>query len=347
MMKPINLTERQKLLLTLVIHEYTRLAAPISSNHLVKDYALNMSSATVRNELVELTELGFLRQPHTSSGREPTEEGYRYFVGHLLRKTDLPIGTRHTITHQFYQMRNDVEEWMRLAASVLAQQSHAVSLVTAPHPTRAVFKHLELISTRGHQVLMVLVMAGGEICQRLITLNESENQEDLSETANQLNRLFYSKGANEIRRLVHQLSELNQFVADIVATEFEKVNTSVAGELYLDGLAYVMSEPEFVESEEMRRSVQILQEPSSLQDLLSQSALTDQFDGVQVFIGSEGAIEELSQCSIVLARYGSPGQTTGTLGVLGPMRMYYGRSISTVSFLSNLLSNLVSDTLLN
>jgi heat-inducible transcriptional repressor len=344
-MHTLNLTERQKLLLTLVIHEYTRLAAPISSNHLVKDYGLNMSSATVRNELAELTNLGFLRQPHTSSGRIPTEEGYRYFVGRLLQKTNLPVATRHTITHQFYQMRNDVEQWMRLAASVLAQQSHAASLVTAPHPTRAVFKHLELISTRGRQVLMVLVMAGGEICQRLITLDEPENQENLSVTANHLTGLFYSKGANEIRPLVHHLSELDQFIGDIVATEIEKVNTSVAGEIYLDGLAYVMSEPEFVESEEMRRSVQILQEPSSLQDLLSHTVLTDKADGVQVLIGSEGAIEELSQCSIVLARYGAPGQTTGTLGVLGPMRMYYGRSISTVSFLSNLLSNLVTETL--
>ncbi len=167
------------MLLTLVVHEYTRTAVPVGSQSLVEHYHLDLSSATVRNELAALEDMGYLRQPHTSAGRSPTEDGYRYFVSQLLQQTDLPAETRRTISHQFYQMRNDSDQWMRLAASVLANQSRGVSLVTAPRPENAVLKHLELISTRGRQVLMVMVMAGGEIHQKIFSLNETYSQEQL------------------------------------------------------------------------------------------------------------------------------------------------------------------------
>jgi heat-inducible transcriptional repressor len=105
-----ELTERQKVLLTLVIHDYIKTAQPVGSEHLVENYLLDMSSATVRNEMVALTEMGYLRKPHTSAGRVPSEEGYRYFVGRLLNQTELPANTRRTISHQFYQSRQDVEQ---------------------------------------------------------------------------------------------------------------------------------------------------------------------------------------------------------------------------------------------
>jgi heat-inducible transcriptional repressor len=156
-----DLSDRQKLILTLVITDYIETAQPVGSGYIVDHWGLDVSSATVRNELVALTDMGYLRQPHTSAGREPTEDGYRYFVRQLMGHTDLPAPTKQTITHQFYQAGADVDLWMRLAASVLAHQSQAASLVTAPHPERSIFKHLELIGTRGRQVLMVLVLSGG------------------------------------------------------------------------------------------------------------------------------------------------------------------------------------------
>ena len=155
-----ELTERQKLILALVIRDYIETAQPVGSKHLPEAYDLDVCSATVRNEMLALTDMGYLRQPHTSAGRVPTEEGYRYFVRQLMGQTELPATTKRTITHQFYQAGHDVDRWMRLAASVLAHQSQAASLVTAPHPEQARFKHLELIGTSGRQVLMVLVLVG-------------------------------------------------------------------------------------------------------------------------------------------------------------------------------------------
>ncbi len=342
-----ELTERQKFLLTLVVHEYIKSAAPVGSQHLVEHYHLDMSSATVRNELGVLTEMGYLRQPHTSAGRVPSEEGYRYFVGRLLQETHLPDATRRTITHQFYQMRNDVDQWMRLSASVLAHQSRAASLVTAPHPETARFKHVELIATRGRQILMVLVMVGGEIHQRIVTVIEPTPQEALSMIANKLTHLFEHKDTEAIRELRSLLQGLEVEATDWILTEMDQSNTQFAGEVYLDGVSNVLAEPEFIGSETAHRALRVLEERSRLQDLLSRTVATSSTGGIQVLIGGEGTSEDLREFSIVLARYGTPGLISGTLGVVGPMRMSYGRAISTIRFLASLLSELVTDTLVD
>jgi heat-inducible transcriptional repressor len=342
-------SERQRFLLALIVHEYAQTAAPIGSRYLVDHYNLDMSSATVRNELAALTEMGYLRQPHTSAGRVPTEEGYRYFVGRLMQETSLPDAVRHTITHQFYQTSgNDVDQWMRLAASVLAYQSRAASLVTAPHPDVTRLKHLELISTRGRQVLMVVVIVGGEIRQRFITLEEPVTQEQLSVAADQITRACQDRDARGVRAMRGALSGL---ALDVIAPLIEALGQSdqtAAGEVYLDGLSNVLAEPEFANSEEARRALRVLEERSMLQDLLARTVLTSgSVGGVQVLIGGEGGWDDLRQSSLVLGRYGVPGLATGTLGVLGPMRMAYGRTISTMRFLSGLLSNLVAETLVD
>ena len=159
----LELSERQKNLLLIIIRDYIDSAQPVGSKRLVEHYHLDLSSATIRNEMSALTELGYLRQPHTSAGRVPTEEGYRFFVGQLMNQAELPKAVQHTISHQFRQARSDVDQWMHLAASVLAHQSQGASVVTAPHAESARFQHVELISTQGRQVLMVLVLIGGEV----------------------------------------------------------------------------------------------------------------------------------------------------------------------------------------
>jgi len=341
-----EITERQQFLLSLVIHEYVRSASPVGSKHVVDEYHLDMSSATVRNEMAVLTEMGYLRQPHLSAGRVPTEDGYRLFVSHMVQETELPDSTRRMITHQFYQMRQDVEGWTRLAASVLAHQSRAASLVTAPHPEESRFKHLELIAARGHQVLMVLVLMGGEILQRFISLAEPVPQELLSSTADRLNSLYTVKKILEITSDTTPLNPLEQDFLHSIIEEMEQANAMVSGEVVLDGLTNVLAEPEFAASDEARRALRVLEEKPLLNEILSKTVLQGNSQGgVQVLIGGEGIYDALSQVSIVLARYGTPGLATGTLGVLGPMRMPYGRTISIVRFLSSLLSDLVNDTI--
>jgi len=338
-----NLTERQKLILALVIRDYIESAQPVGSRRLVEEYGLDVSSATVRNEMVALTDLGLLRQPYTSAGRVPTEEGYRYFVRQLMGHTDLPVNTQRTIVHQFYQAGQDVDRWMRLAASVLAHQSQAASIVTSPHSERIRFKHLELIGTRGRQVLMVLVLEGGEVRQQMLALAEPVSQERLSAAAEHLNQQCQNMDAEDITALSGLLDSLEQDVLKLILDELRRSEKILAGEVYRDGLTHVLAEPEFAEVEVARNALRILEERSLLEDLLARTVLANDMGGVQVLIGGEGTWEELRDCSMVLARYGVPGLVTGTLGVLGPIRMPYGRTISTVRFVAGLLSDLVTE----
>ena len=340
-----ELTERQKTLLLLIIRDYIESAQPVGSKRLAEHYHINISSATIRNEMAALTEMGYLRQPHTSAGRVPTEEGYRYFVSQMMNQAELPEAVQATIAHQFHQSRPDVDQWMTLAASILAHQSQGVSVVTAPRTDKAKYKHIELISTQGRQVLMVLVLMGGEVSQQILTLAEPVSQERLSQTAARLNKLLAGMTVDAMSSLSARSDALDQDIMSLIIQDFRRAADRVSGEIYTDGLTNVLSEPEFAESDEARRALRIFGERSTLQDLIARTASNSNVGGLQVLIGGEGGWEELRQCSVVIARYGVPGLATGTLGVLGPMRMSYARTIPTVRYVAGLLSDLVNDTI--
>lgn len=338
-----ELTERQKILLSLIVHEHTLTARPVGSATLVKQYSLPISSATIRNEMTAMEEMGYIRQPHTSAGRVPTEKGYRFFVSNLLQQPTLPAATRNTITHQFYQARQQLDEWLRLAASVLANQAQAASIVTAPHSKKVAFKHLELISTRASQVLMVLVLVGGEIRQQIFSLDEIISQQKLSSLAAELNAHCQNCTLAQLEKLDLDLDDIGNTVLGVIKEQMRLSERLVIGEIYMDGLTNVLAEPEFADTEQARSALSIFEERNKLDDLLSRSFLGDEIGGVQVLIGGEGTWEELRQCSLILSHYGIQDQLTGTLGILGPMRMPYGQAISTVRFVANLLSELVAE----
>ncbi len=340
-----QLTERQKTLLLLIIRDHIESASaePVGSKRLVERYHLNLSPATIRNEMAALTEMGYLRQPHTSAGRVPTEEGYRYFVSQMMPSVELPEAVQQTISHQFHQSRPDMDQWMTLAASILAHQSQGVSVITAPHAERSHFKHVELISTQGRQVLMVLVLVGGEVSQQILTLAEPVTQERLSQTATRLNAFLAGLAVEDISSLANLSDPLDKDILTLILQDIRRTSENTSGEIYTDGLTNVLSEPEFAESDEARRTLKIFEERSTLRDLLARTTLNTNIGALQVLIGGEGEWEELRQCSMVIARYGVPGRVTGTLGVLGPMRMSYAKTIPTVRYVAGILSDLVND----
>jgi len=204
---------------------------------------------------------------------------------------------------------------------------------------------LSLISTQGRQVLMVVVWSGGEVRQQMLTLAEPVTQEQLSTAAEHLNQDCQGLNAEGIAALDGTFEALEQDVLKLIRDDQERINRWASGEVYRDGLTNVLAEPEFAESESARKALRVLEERSLLDDLLSRTVLHSDVDEVQVLIGGEGTWEELRDCSVVLARYGAPGLVTGAVGVLGPTRMAYGRTVSTVRFVSGLLSDLVIDML--
>lgn len=333
-----ELTDRRQAVLGLVVRQYIATAIPVGSKTIVEQYGLGISSATIRNEMACLEEQGYLTHPHTSAGRVPTEKGYRYFVERLMSEAELPLAEQRTIRHQFHQARLDLEQWMRLAAAVLARAARSTSLVAAPTVAQCRFKHLELIAAHGLKVLLVLVLSGGIVKQQMLTLTHPVIQEELSQVANRLNDLFIGLTADQILTSSHQLMPSEAQIANLVVEMMEESEARSSGEIYHDGLLNIFRQPEFSEIENARQIVRIMEEQSLLEAILTEVLNSS---GVQVIIGGEGRWEELSECSVVLAPYGEAGRAVGALGVLGPMRMRYGRAISTVRYVADLLSGLI------
>jgi heat-inducible transcriptional repressor len=184
---------------------------------------------------------------------------------------------------------------------------------------------------------------GGQVDQQILTLAEPVSQERLSTAANRLNQLMAGKGAAEIASMQPRNDTLEQDIITLLLGDMRRGDESLSGELFVDGLTNVLSEPEFNDSDDARRTLKLFEERSALQDLLVRTSMNSNVGMVQVLIGGEGAWQELRQCSMVLARYGTPGLATGMLGVLGPMRMSYARTIPTVRYMAGLLSDLVTD----
>ena len=337
-----GLSNRQEFFLGLIVREYVQAAQPVGSKTLVARYALDFSPATVRNEMVALTEAGMLRQPHTSAGRVPTDDGYRYFVQRLTADADLPSAEKRTISHQFYQAQGDVDQWLRLAASVLAQHSSVASVVTAPSADRSLLRHLELISVQARQVQLILVLQGGEVLQQMLSPQEPASQETLTRLAAQVTARAQGADAAAVERVEQSLDPLAPEILHMVAEMMRRADRNPSPDVIYDGLSNVLNQPEFADRELAQRAMHLIEEHTLLSGFLAR-VLAPEIDGVQVVIGGEGQWEDLRDCSMVVARYGAPGLATGALGVLGPVRMAYDRTISAVRYVATVMSELVTE----
>ena len=343
-----ELNERRQLILKLVIQEFIESAQPVSSKTLVEKYLLTYSSATVRNELATLEELGYLTHRHTSDGRVPTDAGYRFFVENLMERTPLPPAEQRTIRHQFYQVRSQLDQWIQLAGTVLARTSQNASVVTLPRAYQARFKHLELIAIHDTTVLMVLVLHDGSIKQQTLVLDASRTQEELRRSSAKLSERCHDASGYQIEELLSAarseplppFDDLEQQVLDLTVRAMRQLEEQINAQIHSDGLLEMLNQPEFAQVQRVRQMLEILQGGKGLGPLIPQVLARD---GVQVVIGGEHGKDEMREYSVVLSRYGNSERALGVLGVIGPTRMAYPRSISTVDYISTVMSDLLNE----
>lgn len=336
-----ELTERQQTILRLVLREYIKSAAPVSSKTICNAYNLGISSATVRNEMAALEEMGYLMHPHTSAGRVPTELGYRCFVEKLMEHVDLAPAEQRMITHQFHQAQLGVDQWLRLSAAILAQTSRNASLVTAPHSTRSRLQHIEIISIRSNAILLIVVLQGGIVKQQIITVDSSIEQDTLSSLGRHLTDIWSGLGADEMAATQPtMLPPAAHAVINIAIDMVRQTDARQNSDVYRAGLLNILNQPEFVDRAGIQQVVRAIEERWLTDQLVSQ--VLDE-GGVQIIIAGEGKWEELSEVGIVLTRYGVDGKMVGAMGVVGPVRMAYGRVVSVVRYVSRLVSDLVGD----
>ncbi len=330
------LTRRQEEILTLIIECYTANPEPVSSRYLQDVCELGISSATIRNEMAVLEEKGLIRAPHTSAGRVPTESGFRYFVRRLMKLGELTLVEKNRITESMRMPPAATEQWMRLAATLLARTVQSAALVTAPISEASRFKHLELISIQGRLVLMVLVLHSGNVHQQMLNLVESPGQAALADAARRLNAVCLDQAANEIRMKSAQLDLFEREIAELAADVMDRSDTNQVRFIYREGLSGILST--FQASEGAEQAVRVFEERAVLNLLLNEVLTRNE---VQVFIAGDGRWEELNHLSMVLSRYGIPGQVSGALGVIGPTHIDYGRAVSTVRHVSNVMTEVL------
>jgi len=336
------MTPRRQAVLGLVIRSYTEKGLPVGSKTFVDSFGLAVSPATIRNEMAALEEMGYLTHPHTSAGRVPTEYGYRYFVEHLVGDTELPLTEQLMIRHQFHQARLELDQWVRLAVAVLAHTTRKAAVATAPRSRESKFKHLELISLRDTLVLLVLVLQGGTVKQQMLNLDQPIEQEALSRLSTQLNERLEGLTVARIEDQLKTLPALAQQIGEIANQILQMVAMPASHSFYRDGLTHILAEPEFAGGELVCQMVQTLEGPALI-DVVTAAAQPLEIGGVQVLIGGEGRWQEFTDLSLVLSRYGVEGGASGLLGVIGPIRMTYDRSIGAVRYVSRLMSDLVGD----
>ncbi|NDJ87359.1 MAG: heat-inducible transcription repressor HrcA [Chloroflexi bacterium] len=337
---PDNLTERQQRLLASLIWEYIGNPEPVSSSRLQTASGLQVSSATIRNEMVVLEDKGLIRSPHTSSGRVPTETGYRYFVKYLLEHVELPQPPVDLIRAQFKETPAEIDAWMQTATVILAQETQSAALVTDPRIwTEHRFKHLQLIGIQGRLVLMVLVLTSGHVHQQMLVMAEPVHQEALSKASEAINRIALDKTAAEIYEVCrHLTSTLSHEIGELTADALQQMNNLGSKIRFQAGLSDVLAH---LEDEGAKQAVRVLEGGAGLDEIVNQMA-DKQVGTVQVIVAGEGRWEEFSHLSMVLGRYGT-GRLMGAIGVLGPTRMRYGKAISTVGYVAELISNLLSE----
>jgi heat-inducible transcriptional repressor len=333
------LTPRQRAILKLIVHEFVQSGRAVGSKALAERYNLGYSSATIRNEMAELENEGYVQHLHTSGGRVPTDVGYRYYVHNLMGPVELPAGEQIMIRHQFRQAEDHLEGWMELAATVMAEIAGNVSVVTAPRTAIAKLRHLELISLQPRIALLVLVTFESTVRQVMIHLPEAREQAELSRLADSLVNDLRGLSSEEISARMSGLDATAHAIVEQVALTLRSLDSADQTAIRHSGLENIMGQPDLIDGD-LQSVIGLLRGGGFLTAVLPQ--LGRQAD-VQVFIGSDTLPGEFSRFGLVVSTYGVENVVTGVLGVLGPMRMSYWRSISTVRYMAKLMSDLMSD----
>lgn len=338
----MKLSPRRQRILKYVIEEYVQTAVPVSSETIVRRYEQTVSTATVRGELAQLEHAGLISHPHTSAGRVPTDVGYRFFVEHLMESSAPPAGEQRTIRHQFHQVEPDVDRWAQLASSVLANAVRAAAVVTPLASARARVWRTALLGVQETVALVTALLYSGAVRQQVLHLDEPSDRDDLERVANKLTSLFDGKTADAVYGVAAGLSGLEQQAALAVARILEQADRQAYEDVYYEGLGHVLSQPEFTYSQKAVPLIHVLERGQILGQLLSQALAVS---NVLVIIGTEHPLEELRETSAVLTRYGASDDVHGVLGVVGPTRMPYGRAVTMVRFMAELMDVLVLDAL--
>ncbi len=331
------ITSRSGRILNYIIHKYITEAVPVPSQAVADKANLGVSPATIRNEMAQLEKDGYLIRPHTSAGCIPSDKGYRYYV-ESIDKVALPREEQYLISHTFHQVEKEVEAWVSLTASLLARLTQNVALVSLPKATDSKLKHIEMISVQDARALIVIVIEGATVRQKLITFEKAVTQTDLTAISAKLNGVYAGLTRNQIAQSKLELQPLEKKATEHILEIMQTEDGKEFQEPYLEGWHFMLEKPEFAHSEQMRTLMELGERRGLLKVIVPEKL---NVPGVQVIIGKENQNEAVQNCSVVICRYGLPEEVSGTIAVVGPTRIPYTHTIPTVYYLSSVLNQLI------
>jgi heat-inducible transcriptional repressor len=343
-----KLGERASTILFAVIDDYIRTGEPVGSRTISKRDEINVSPATIRNIMADLEEMGYLAQPHTSAGRIPTDRSFRYYVDQLIHLKHL-IGLsegemtelRQGLTFQNMEIKDIVRETSRLLSHI----SRYASVVVAPKFTETVFKYIDFVKLSDSRVLAILVSHSGMIYNKLIFDDEEISQDKLSWMSRYLNDTLADLTLKDVRKkIIREMEDeknlYDQLMMTALSISRKIVEEQISDDLFIEGSSYIFDYPEFTDLDKMKKIFQMFEKKHSLLRLLDKVAKTD---GIKIFIGSENQIYDMKDCALVASPYGRGGHVLGSIGIIGPTRMNYGKVIPIVDYAAHLVSKIIED----
>jgi heat-inducible transcriptional repressor len=339
-----TLTERRAEILRAIVSHYVGSGEPVGSKTIVDRFEIDASSATVRHEMSALEDAGYIYQPHTSAGRVPTDAGYRYFVDAWASNRRLPAAESRRVQRFFGEPRWELEEALRQTASLLSRLTDHAAVVFAPALERSLIRHVELVGLAEGRAMLVVVTDTGRVENHVVGISEAMDDVQLGEAAAMLTKLVVGRPLEQAPGIVEANLgrlplELKATIAAAAGVLSDAISTGEAKRLFLDGTSTIVDEAKFSDLETVRQVVSALEHRRLLLEVLAEALSVG---SVSVRIGSENELEEMQVCTVITAPYGTGEASVGSLGIVGPTRMDYQRTIPAVYEVATYLGRMLS-----
>jgi heat-inducible transcriptional repressor len=331
-MNPTSLDDRKAAILRAIVSNYIRSGEPVGSKTVAEGFARKVSPATVRNEMAALEDFGLIFQPHTSAGRIPTDAGYRYYVDEWAADPKLPATESRRVRSFFVQPRWELEESLRRTASLLSGLTDHAAVVFAPSLDLSVVRHVELIGLGADRAMLVVVTNTGRVENHVVFIDELMDDVQLDQAAEMLNRLVAGVALERVPLAIDEHIErfpleLRPTVERVARTLEQEVSRDESDRVFLDGTSNIVDEHKFADLETVRQVIGALEHRRVLLELVADAIA---LDIVTVRIGTENPLQQMRNCTVITTAYGTEGEAVGSLGVVGPTRMDYSRTIAAV-----------------
>ena len=336
----MDLDERKRKILHAIIRTYLETGEPVGSRTISKYSDLKLSSATIRNEMSDLEEMGYIIQPHTSAGRIPSDKGYRLYVDYLMEEKEREVTE---LKELMIQRTDKLEQVLKQVVKVLANNTNYATMISTPQYHQNKLKFIQLSKVDEHQILAVIVAEGNVIRNKLIPICEDLDTETILKLNILLNTMLNGKTIAEINlQMISSMKEQagihSNIISDVVDAVAEAIHSDEGMEIYTGGATNIFRYPELSDNGKASELIQTLEEKQMLAELVTET-LSKEDKGIQVYIGSESPIQSMKDCSVVTATYELGQGLQGTVGIIGPKRMDYENAMSTLKTLMEQLDD--------